>query len=172
MRLISTAALSTLLLFTTVFSWANTSTFEDPFTAKENIANHRSCVSNLYVKVAADWVDLKSLPDSGAKTLAQLHNRQYLCEISVEKEWLFVMAVPFADGTNTLCAANAPHTPGKDCNEMANFPVKWKPGKEQSTKDCRLTSEPDEEGNMLVTYTTGNCAAGWLRKDQVFYFAD
>lgn len=172
MRLIFTAALSTLLLFIPFLSLAEALTFKDPFTAKENISHHRPCVSNLYVKVVGEWVDLKVLPDNNADTLAQLHNRQYLCEVSAERDWLFVMAVPFSDGTDTLCAADDPRAPERDCNEMANFPIRWKSGKEQSTKDCHLTSELDKEGDMLMTYTTGNCAAGWLRKDQVFYFAD
>lgn len=172
MKLVFTVCFSALLLLLSAYSWAAAPAFKDPFSVKDRANQHRSCISSLYVKATEDWVVLKVLPDKDSETLAQLHNRQYLCEMSAEGDWVYVMAVPFADGADTLCKKQDVATSGIDCHEMANFPIKWQPGKEQSTKDCRLVSEPDAEGFMLVTYTTGNCAAGWIHKDKLFYFAD
>ena len=176
-----------ILTFSLIFSFTGLSQAKPAFQTV-SVSSHSkqaTCGALVYLDASERYTTIKAQPSQAAKSIAKLHDRQYLCVVKTDTEipnWVLVKAVPFLNGRNDLCPLAGDYTKmtkydDAKCGEMANYPVVWLSKQHLSTKSCRLISKPDAEGianggDDSVVYTKGVCATGWLPAELIHYFAD
>lgn len=128
-----------------------------------------SCSNLVYLDVV-NGAALKEYPVETSRTIMQLHNRQYLCVVmnNDANEWVMVRKVPLLVKENQIKCEELGLPKG--CTKIADFPTKWKITKPKGTW-CKLKSRVNNTG-QLVVFTQGVCATGWVKAEELRYFAD
>ena len=128
-----------------------------------------SC-SNLVYLDAVNGAALKEYPVETSRTVMQIHNRQYLCVVKNNdaNTWIMVRKVPLLVKKNQIKCEELGLPKG--CTKIADFPTKWKITKPKGTQ-CKLKSRVNNTG-QLVVFTQGVCATGWVKAEELRYFAD
>lgn len=127
------------------------------------------CAEQVYVK--SQGTLLKEKPSEQSRTIMTLKPHQYLCVLNTEGQngWTQVKKVPLLPTAQKALNELPEENRKTEAFQMADFPTKWQVRK-PAGKKCKLTASLDEE--QFIVKASGVCATGWVKTEDIQYFAD